>query len=217
MRESNVAEVAMSSISVQVPTEEGIRTDISSLNVNLNDEVTLLSNNISDAIMHLSTTITSLHSSTSTTLGQAIFIVFMAAFSAYVFNLLHWMMVNKKQKKAGITTALSKLVDELELLSVTYWLDNYDEKRKLEIRTTEITIKPKIRLIVRYIKILSAALNSRKSASEIKKLDDFGNDIFELVTGGEFESICRIASPKKAIDISTKCSDVKAMISSFGF
>jgi hypothetical protein len=193
-------------------------TAIASSNESVNKEIALLSENISDAVMRLSETISSLHAPsigiTSEQVYFAVFIAFIGAFSAYLFNLFHWNMVNKKQRKDGISITLSVLVGELESISVTYWLNDYDKECKQKIHATEIAIKSKIRLIVRYIGILSAELNSKKLESKIKELDDFRFDIFELVTGDEFESASRIASKAKAIKISNRCSDVKAMISS---
>ena len=194
-----------------------ICTAITSSNESVTKEITLLSDRISDEVMHLTETISSLHVPSigiaSEQVYFAVFIAFMGAFSAYLFNLFHWVMVNKKQRKDGIGIALSVLVGELESISVTYWLNDYDKECKQKIHATEIAIKSKIRLIIRYIGILSAELNSKKSESNRKELKDFSLDIYDLVTGDDFESVSRVASKSKAIKISTKCSDIKAMIS----
>jgi len=63
------------------------------------------------------------------------------------------------------------------------------------------------------LEFFAAELNSKKSESNRKELKGFSLDIYDLVTGDEFESVSRVASKSKTIKISTKCSDIKAMIS----
>lgn len=146
------------------------------------------------------------------TLCVAAAVAIIGAFSAYLFNLVHWRMVNKMQQETLVYMALLELIKEVETIAVDYWLQGYDIRREEEISANEVKIKSKLRLMLRYVKEIGAMRKNKRLTPHRGKTSEFAIDIFELITGGDFESIARNASRIKATQISYKCADIKATI-----
>ena len=187
----------------------------------LADNITALSSELGDSIDNLTTTLSSLlepaNSLTFTQFIFAIFVAFIGAFSAYLFNLFHWSMVEKKQKVSRSSLALSLLIKDLETTAVDYWIQGFKEKKHKKIHAAEISIKSKIRLVSKYIVLITPELNTQKTEYIKQKLEEFMLEIFDLVTGDEFESKTREPSKYKATKIAIRCSDIRAVISALDF
>ncbi|WP_287017398.1 hypothetical protein [Cycloclasticus sp.] len=149
------------------------------------------------------------------TLNQSfygLFVVFVGALSAYLFNYFHWKMVSKKNKLLGLCTAFTILINELERVSVLYWLTPYQRASQREAHTLEIQIKSNRQLISRYIKSISLQLSGKQYDPVKKKLNDFDQEMFDLITGDGFESQSREISKSKAAQISKRCVSIKAAV-----
>lgn len=168
----------------------------------------LLNENINRSIETLNKILSSqLESSNGFHLPIPIIAAIIGAFSAYSFNYFHWKMVEKKKKNSELLLMLSTLITELETLAVNYW--SRDQNK--EDRKDEVYIKSRIRLLTKYKKQINKNKNSNKDI--IDDLESFGSDIFDLTTGDDFEMNNRKASKQKAINISYRCSDIRAIIS----
>lgn len=177
--------------------------------------ITSLNNDLSGAIGELSKSLeSSLEALQNNSLTQLLFGVLVAivgAFSAYLFNYFHWKMVEKKRAVSQITGELNALIQGLETNSVKYWVQDYREKDKEEINATEVVIKSNLRLINHYIMDFRLILNIDKNNLG-RQLEDFHVDIFDLITGDDFESTVRKSSKSRAMKISSRCSDIRAKI-----
>lgn len=145
--------------------------------------------------------------------GSKVFIpivsALIGALSAFLFNRFHWTMVERKKKESESLTMLSTLITELETLAVDYWTKDYNK----EDQKNEVYIKSRIRLLTKYIRLIN---KDKKENKDIKNdLEAFESDIFDLTTGDDFESKNRKASKQKAMSISFRCSDIRALISYF--
>ena len=168
------------------------------------------SNDIISAIGELSATLTStLGSPQSEKYIFGITIAISGALSAYLFNLLHWKIVEKKRKVSQISGELNTLIERLESMAVKYWIQDYSNQNKEENNTIEITLKSKLRLIYHVIKASYPLLSTQKHKSNGLDIINFHSEIFELVTAGEFESTNRKASKARAMKISYRCSDIR--------
>ena len=198
--------------------EEGSCDSVVLTGSDIAESLTSLGEDVGEAILQLESTIMSLLSTSSSVTFEkvlfAVFIAFIGAMSAYLFNYFHWKMIEKKQRVSNIGMALNSLVNDLESISIDYWVQDYKVNDIQEIHAIEILIKSKTRLISRYVPIFVCELHSGRNADKIKKLEEFRLDIFDLVTGDEFESKDRKASKPKALQIANRCSDIRAMISS---
>lgn len=142
----------------------------------------------------------------------AVFVVIIWAFSAYCFNYWHWKTVKKNTNITNLSKELGVLIKQLEDESVTYWVKDYDDKLLHEFSAAEVSIKSKIRLINSIIDTFTHRLSEENYERQVKKLKIFRNELFDLVTGDDFESKRRKASKSKAIKISTYCSNIRTTI-----
>lgn len=128
---------------------------------------------------------------------SAIISATVGAFSASAFNYFHWKMVEKKHKESEYLAILSKVIAELEDLSLEYWIkDANDEDSK-----NEAYLKSKLWFLQKYTRL-----------KKDKELNDFVSEMYDLITGGDFETKNRKASNAKAIKISKKFSDIKVYV-----
>jgi len=132
--------------------------------------------------------------------------VTIGALLGYFFNRFHWSWTEKKKKETESFAKLFTLISELETLSVDYWTKDHDE----DDEKNEVYIKSKIRLLTKYTRAITTQDKSIKN-----EIENFVSDIFDLVTGGDFESKNRKASKTTAITISYKCADINANVSSY--
>ena len=141
-----------------------------------------------------------------------LFVVFVGALSAYLFNYFHWKMISKKNKLSGLCTAFTSLINELERVSVLYWLTPYQRASQREAHTLEIQIKSNRQLTSRYIKSISLQLSGKQYDPVKKELKNFDQEMFDLITGDGFESQSREISKSKATQISKRCVSIKAAV-----
>ena len=141
-----------------------------------------------------------------------LFVVFVGALSAYLFNYFHWKMESKKNRLSALSAALTSLINELESASVLYWLTPYESGSQQETQALEIQIKSNRQLSSRYIRSISRQLSARQYDSVKKELEDFDQEMFDLITGDGFESQSRVVSKNKAAKISKRCVSIKAAI-----
>jgi len=198
-----------------------IAANVEQLDSNITNAIDSLDKNLSEAITQLSTNLSSLLTPADdefiVKILYAVLVVVIGAFSAYLFNFFHWKMVEKRNKVSKIGVTLSALISDLESVAVDYWIKDYKAEDKQQTQATEVLLKSKLRLVSRYIKIIFRELNTKKTESINQKIKKFGLEIFDLVTGDEFETTIKKASKQKATLISNQCTDVRAIISSLEF
>lgn len=183
------------------------------------DAINTVGNNLDESIKHLSETISSYHIPSDSISAEdfffAVLIAIIGAFSAYLFNYFHWRMVRRKDKLSGIFFAFNSLIKEFESIAIEYWLIDYNAKQMQHLNMLEVSIKSRVRLINRYTRLLrSKKLTPVYNVSILDKIENFGDAVFDLATGGEFESKNRVSSKSTAIKISNLCSDIRAQITS---
>lgn len=177
------------------------------------DTLTREINQVADQLAHtLSTSITA---ASEVSLGQisfAIFVAFVGALSAYIFNHLHWKTVNRNQRLKGIRTAIFELVSKLESLAVSYWLRGYDENMMHDLQVAEVEIKANMRLIAKLVRIIPPEALAGITKEGKQKIDDFPSEMYDLITGDGFESRSRKISKSKATQITRHCSELKVIL-----
>lgn len=129
--------------------------------------------------------------------------VIIGGFLGFFLNEYHRRVAEEKEKNTNFFTKIFTLISELESLSVGYWIKDTCE----DDVGTEVYIKSRIRLLTNYVESVDA------KRVEIKtELEKFISEIFDLVTGDEFESKDRKASKSKATSISYRCTDINARV-----
>lgn len=191
-----------------VTTGTNIDKSIIDLNAKVHESLSHFSSQISEAIIQSNDKLS------VTALLFAIFVAFIGALSAYLFNHLHWRIVRKTNKSYSTGTDLIDLIQKLEEEALKYWVSSYNSSKKEEILVSEITIKSMIRQIHSQTKVLVNIVDKKKIIHKKKQINNFPYEIYDLVTGGEFESRSRNPSKRKAMRIAKRCSDARANISS---
>ena len=151
---------------------------------------------------------------TLTAIFFAVFVALIGALSAYLFNFLHWKIVRKTNKLYGSGVELIELIQRLESEALKYWISSYDDSKKEEILIAEISIKSIIRRIDVQTRALVTLLGDNRMKGKKQQISGFPYDIYDLVTGGDFESKARSSSKRKAMKISKQCSDARSNVSS---
>lgn len=149
------------------------------------------------------------------TLGLPILGGLIAAAFGYFFSRRLYRFSRRIEGFSRITTSLDSHIQELEEISIKYWLVDYEEGSKLEQHFQEIRIKAIIKLIWSISKELSGRL--KKDQIHLNnQLSEFNDRIYDLVTGDGFESQSKRASREKATKISMECSIIRSRIHVLG-
>ena len=155
-----------------------------------------------------------------------------AAFAAYIFNLIHWQTTRKKEKLSILVDETEGLIKELGEVSVGYWLKSRENDNSAEFKHIEIRIKSTHQSIVKSNSLLSNEIENtnknlirkmltRKTQNTTKdlldNLNEFLDEIFDLITGGDFESYPREPDNIRATRISSKCAGIQSTIKNLSF
>ena len=142
---------------------------------------------------------------------ESIVAALLGAASAYLFNYFHWKIVESKNTISSLCKLITDTIDTLEQSSVHYWLEESFDKASVG-KQFEITIKAKCEVLGRQTEQLFAKINTNQPASRTLKIRQAVNDIYDIATGGDFESLNRKADPVKAAKIGRLCTKVKVEV-----
>lgn len=111
-----------------------------------------------------------------------------AAIAAFTFNLAHWYITENRRSANSSGEYLNQIIEALIEKSFQYWMNNYEgEKNQSKLRL-EIEIIGYLKLLAKVnSKFLKALPNKMDSTDEIQ-LRDFPGKLYDLVTGGSFQS-----------------------------
>ena len=139
---------------------------------------------------------------------ESIVAAILGATSAYLFNYFHWKVVEDKNTVSSLCRLITDTIDVLEKNSVEYWLEDSFDKANIR-KQIEITIKAKCEVLSRQTEQLFAKVSPEQPASRIYKIRDSVNQIYDIATGDDFESLNRKSDPVKAAKIGRLCTKVK--------
>lgn len=138
------------------------------------------------------------------------------AFAAFVFNYINWIIDRRHRRIESLAVGLSNLICDIEDESITYWIQDANQMSEIERKKSEIIIKSKALSIRVQSDNFCDAFFRKKS----KRLESFAavsmkfnDDLYELATGGDFESATRLAEPATASKISNICNAFLGQIS----
>ncbi len=127
------------------------------------------------------------------------------AFSAFMFNVLHLDSAERSKKIENLASIVVNNIIELESKAVSYWLTHADSANN-GLKSLEIELKSRCfinqKLIYNFLTILPGDV---PLAIRVQ-LTKFSEEIFDLATGGDFESCQRKNNPKLALKLSRKCT-----------
>ena len=129
------------------------------------------------------------------------------AVAAYMFSRLQIRQEKARNNIKTIATNLHEMVSELENLSLKYWLKDADPgDSEMSIR-----IKSVLRLIRKYKNTYKST--ATLDADRLSVIQEFNSRIYDVVTGGDFESPNRKKNSVRAAAIARECTSAKALLS----
>lgn len=211
---------------------------VSKLNGGLLENISQLSKleNISQSIDNLSNTVNSLKETyvinsndlikAATTLPDGsygleitsgVIGALVAAVAVFIFNLIYFKNINSVNKKAHYSNIALKLLEYFESSATKYWIsERIKDKRKKdendkEMKLLEIKIKSDFSVLRTSLDSF-CGLFSNKETIDQKRIIALVDELYDLSTGGNFESDSKVSEPKITNEISNLVSKLKSIL-----
>ncbi|EDP59408.1 hypothetical protein [Vibrio sp. AND4] len=146
-------------------------------------------------------------------LGGAVFSVI----AAFVFNFLYWKSKEKSERlRAAINEARDALRD-FEENAVDYWSNDYSPKNTKTNAVQQAKIKANHTLLLsthtnRILPLLNKSQKSIETVNPKKNILIEIEKLFDIATGGEFESSRRKANKRNVSDIIRRCTRIRTRL-----
>ncbi|HGO5343794.1 hypothetical protein [Raoultella planticola] len=140
-----------------------------------------------------------------------------AATAAFIYNKIHWHSVIKREAKTKLLESISDVVNELRTDAISYWLKGYSKKSAKSLLEEEMRIKASLNIINSTITIYVAQVSKLKRKEIELKLRGFHNELFDIITGDDFETQTRKQDKGKVSAISTKCVAFRVLLNTIKF
>ena len=134
------------------------------------------------------------------------------AFSAFIFNVIFQLYLNKRQKQSNLVEMLLLSLDNINSMARDYWIEGYRNEIKCQIYIQEIKIKSELALLRKIFEIYKSTDNRKNRDMVCKDIDDFLKKSYDLITGDQFESVDRLPSNLIATEIAILFSTAKLKI-----
>lgn len=135
-----------------------------------------------------------------------------AATAAFIYNKIHWHSVIKRETKAKLLDSISDVVNELRVDAISYWLKGYSKKSAKTLLEEEMRIKASLSIINSTITIYVSQISRRKRNEIEDKLRAFHDELYDTITGDDFETLIRKQDKSKVSSISTKCVAFRVLL-----
>lgn len=136
-----------------------------------------------------------------------LFSALLGAFSAFIFNLVYWFLTRRANKKDSLIKRAIYLIDELEQELIEYWAETSGRNYKLEIR-----INAKFVLLLKIFDIIKIYSFCKRNKSAMFYMINTIDVLYDMATGGEFETSNRCRNPTIARDCASYMSDLKSKL-----
>jgi len=146
-------------------------------------------------------------------LASAAFAAVIAAFAAFLFNFLNWRIVRRADNRSQCMKLLLSQIESFEKVSTEYWMQPYSVKKHTELANLQATIKSLQLSILSTTTVLSSIRKSLANEEHLgRELREFNEKSFDIVTGGDFGSTARAASPTTAYSMMSECNYMKSLL-----
>ena len=134
------------------------------------------------------------------------------AFAAYMFSRLQWKIAQRQSALSEGATELLSLITQLENMVVEFWLvDAVSLTAPIRIGN-QLKIKSLLMLIIRYSNGLQSVKMTKSHTVSAARLEELVSNLYDLATGGDFESLRRQASRETAAKLTTQCAEAKSSV-----
>ncbi len=153
----------------------------------------------------------------SSSLITALISTVCAATAAFIYNKIHWHSVVKRETKTKLLESISDVVNELRTDAISYWLKGYSKKSAKSLLEEEMRIKASLNIINSTITIYVSQISLLKRKGIESKLRAFHNELYDIITGDDFETQGRKQDKGKVSAISTKCVAFRVLLNTIKF
>lgn len=140
-----------------------------------------------------------------------------ASFAAFFANFFYQNHVNKNNKIAHFADVAIALLNDFEKTATEYWIsDKKKDKRnkninEVEMKLLEIKIKSEFKVLKDCLEEFQVSIPSSKQPHKDHVIG-FIDAVYDIATGGDFESDNKKSEKAVAVSISKKCSSLKSML-----
>ena len=114
---------------------------------------------------------------------------FITAFAVFIFNVIYWRVTERNREFNVIGKSLVDTIKCVEACSIKYWSTKFDSVDDPEKVRLEIDIKSFPLLLQKLIDEYMKKLPSNMDASDLVRVRSFADNLFDIATGGDFESM----------------------------
>jgi len=201
-------------VQVHVSTNERIVESLDRLNSSFNERLSDLSCSLTDTLNSIPT-------------DKIIFSVIMVvvgAFTAWLFNYFNWTISQKNKEKLQTIDRIISIIDDLERVSVKYWLEDFIISNIIEQQYNEIKIKSLLKLVANQVHLLGEIEknnyiidNNYVKTIALKSVNEYCDKLFDTITGDNFEYKSRKKSKHKAAKISSICINARMKLHEYPY
>lgn len=139
-------------------------------------------------------------------------VAILAAFTAFIFNVIHWMIVRGSDRKSHCGKLLITQIEQFEKVSIEYWTQGYDSQKETELACMETTIKSLHRSIRSISNTFVSTLSKKRKITVEDSLNRFIDQSYDGLTGDDFGSRQRKQSKSTANLAVSLCNEATSKI-----
>lgn len=143
-----------------------------------------------------------------------VFPVLLGALAGYWLSNKQWKKAESKKDLVGSVRELDFLLKEIEEKAVEFWCRG-SNVNVVEDSIVHSTLASNIAMSDQLVEHLLSNEVLKLDTSVVSKLTIYKDDIYELATGEEFESISRKVDKVRATKISKRCVEIRAKLAKY--
>ncbi|MBO2902315.1 hypothetical protein J5H42_16315 [Aeromonas dhakensis] len=143
------------------------------------------------------------------TIVSAVLGALVAAIAAFSFNVMYWRKLNNDNIKSHYANICLKHLATFEKAALQYWINNKTNENSQEMQLLEVKIRSTFIVLKSSLDNLSKVVIDPTDKENISL---FTTTIFDVATGGNFESSFKKTERNTCLKISKECSKITTTI-----
>ncbi|MEH8110183.1 hypothetical protein ACEUC8_12445 [Aeromonas veronii] len=143
------------------------------------------------------------------TILSAVLGALVAAIAAFLFNIAYWRKLNKENFKSHYANICLEHLTTFEKAALQYWISNKTNENAQEMQLLEVKIRSTFIVLKSSLDNLS---NVVVDPADKASISTFTTTIFDVATGGNFESSVKKTERNTCLKISKECSKIMTVI-----
>ena len=139
----------------------------------------------------------------------AVFGPLIGSFSAYKLNRMFWVEINERRSITKIGESIIYCIDRIEDIAPKYWLQGYNKETEEEQKLDEIKIRSSLKPLETLTNEYSQHLTPKGSVGNREVLEELHRELWDISTGGDFETKIRQQDFDRANEIHDICTQFR--------